>query len=144
MKRFLPWLLALSGFLFATGFGLWSQTLFTQSESVHFSVNFPSEEGESGAKTMACCDLGGPWARIPVQDWTGYPAGGVLVWGTEGCIVLDVGREGMLKRALQPGLITSPRTGCEMSAYSHTRSAWTWICVDLSWIGRRMKQVGTR
>ena len=105
MKRVLPWLLALGGFLFATGFGLWSQTLFTQSESIHFSVNFPSEEGESGAKTMACCDLGGPWARIPTQNWTGYPAGGVLVWGTEGCIVLDVGREGMLKRALQPGLI---------------------------------------
>lgn len=105
MKRLSRWILALGGFLFATAFGLWSQTLFTQAESVHFSVNFPSDSGQSGAKTMACCDLGGPWAQIPEQEWEGYPAGGVLVWGTEGCIVLDLGREGRLKRIVQPGFI---------------------------------------
>ena len=105
MNKFFPWLLALGGFMFATAFGLWSQTLFTAAESVHFSVNFPTEAGESGAQTMPCCDLGGPWASIPEQDWEGYPAGGVLVWGTEGCIVLDVGKEGTLKRIFQPGLI---------------------------------------
>jgi len=105
MSKVLPWIFALGGFLFATGFGIWSQTLFTRSESIHFSVNFPSDEGESGALTMACCDLGGPWANIPENEWQGYPAGGVLVWGTEGCIVVDVGREGILKKIVQPGLI---------------------------------------
>ncbi len=105
MNKIVPWLVALCGFLFATVFGLWAQSLFTQAESVHFSVNFPSEAGESGAQTMNCCDLGGPWASIPEEDWKGYPAGGILVWGEEGCIVLDLGREGALKRALQPGFI---------------------------------------
>lgn len=105
MKKLTGWGLALAGFLFATGFGIWAQTLFTQAESIHFSVNFPSETGESGAKTMACCDLGGPWAQIPEEEWEGYPAGGILVWGEDGCIVLDVGRTGALKRAVQPGFI---------------------------------------
>ena len=105
MKKIIPWLLALGGLLFATAFGLWSQSLFTQSESIHFSVNFPAEEGDSGAQTMDCCDLGGPWANIPEQEWKGYPAGGILVWGTEGCIIVDVGKEGALKKALQPGFI---------------------------------------
>ena len=42
MFRLIPWTVALFGFLFATIFGLWAQSLFTQAESVHFSVNFPS------------------------------------------------------------------------------------------------------
>lgn len=105
MHRLIPWMVALFGFLFATIFGLWAQSLFTQAESVHFSVNFPSEAGESGAQTMSCCDLGGPWANIPEDEWEGYPAGGVLVWGEEGCVVLDLGRTGALKRTLQPGFI---------------------------------------
>lgn len=104
-KKLLPWLLGILGLLFAVGIGLWSKNLFTQSESVHFSVNFPTVTGEVAAQTMNCCDLGGPWARIPEKDWKGYPAGGVLVWGTEGAILLDVGQEGMLKRLIQPNFI---------------------------------------
>jgi len=104
-KKILPWFLGLFGLLFAIAIGLWSKNLFTQSESVHFSVNFPTSTGEADAKTMNCCDFGGPWASIPEKDWKGYPAGGVLVWGTEGTILLDVGREGFLKRTIQPGFI---------------------------------------
>ena len=105
MNRIIPWLVATVGFLFATTFGVWAQSLFTQAESVHFSVNFPSDSGQSGAKTMSCCDLGGPWAQIPEEEWEGYPAGGVLAWGDEGCVVLDLGRTGLLKRTVQPGFI---------------------------------------
>lgn len=106
MKNVWSWMLAVIGLAFAATIGLWSQSLFTQSESIHFSVNYPAGlvVGEDGI--MDCCDLGGPWARVKQdEDWAGYPSGGVLVWGTEGCIVLDVGKEGLLKRTLQPGLI---------------------------------------
>jgi len=105
VKSYTAFFLGLFGFLFAGFIGLWSKSLFTQSESIHFSVNFPAGLGVKVSETMPCCDLGGPWANIPSQEWSGYPSGGVLVWGREGCVLLDVGREGFLKRTFQPRMI---------------------------------------
>ena len=99
MRRTTKWALALLGLVFAIGFGLWAQSLFVTSELVHFSVNFPSD---GRAETMSCCDLGGPWARDRDPDWNDYPAGGVLVYGEEGAVVIDTGQQGFLKNALQP------------------------------------------
>ena len=69
-------------------------------------MNFPSgvEAAQSG-KVVDCCDLGSPWERLYGPKWNTYPAGGVLVWGTEGQIILDVGKEGWIKRLLQPDFI---------------------------------------
>ena len=103
MKRVGVYSLALVGFLFAIGFGKWAQSLFTKSELMHFSVNFPSE---GRAQTMSCCDVGGPWAREYGDDWNDYPEGGLLAYGEEGALVVDVGQQGLLKRTLQPNLIS--------------------------------------
>ncbi|MBW2254104.1 MAG: hypothetical protein JRI25_05830 [Deltaproteobacteria bacterium] len=98
-----------AGFLFACAFvfallaGRWAQGLFTTSEFVHFSVNFPTV---LGAEVAPREQIGGPWAMLPASEWEGYPAGGMLVWGREGEIVVDVGRQGLLKRWLQPNDIT--------------------------------------
>lgn len=105
MKILKSFVFALAGFLFAVVFGLWARSLFTISESVHFSVNFPAGEGVAASEVMNCCDLGGPWARLSPEEWFKYPSGGVLVWGREGSIVIDVGREGFLKRTLQHGYV---------------------------------------
>ena len=103
MKNIKLWSLGLVGLLFAVGFGRWAQSLFVVSELVHFSVNFPSD---GRAETMSCCDIGGPWAREHEADWNDYPAGGVLAYGDEGALVMDIGREGWIKRALQPYFIS--------------------------------------
>lgn len=103
MKNVKLWSLGLVGLVFAIGFGRWSQSLFVVSELVHFSVNFPSE---GRAQTMSCCDVGGPWAREHEPTWNEYPAGGVLAYGDEGALVMDVGREGWIKRTLQPSFIS--------------------------------------
>jgi hypothetical protein len=98
------WVLAGAGFAFALGFGWWAQFLFTQAELVHFSVNFPASEGV--ATKMSCCDLGGPWTRDRDAEWNDYAAGGVLPWGEEGEIVVDLGKQGFLKRTLQPSFVS--------------------------------------
>jgi hypothetical protein len=103
MKRIGLYSLALVGFVFAIGFGKWAQSLFTKSELMHFSVNFPSE---GRAETMACCDVGGPWAREHGDDWNDYPEGGLLAYGDEGALVVDVGQQGLIKRTLQPNYIS--------------------------------------
>jgi hypothetical protein len=103
MKRTTRWALALLGLAFAVAFGLWAQTLFVRSELVHFSVNFPSD---GRAETMSCCDLAGPWSRDRDPEWNDYAAGGVLAYGEEGAIVIDVGHQGLLKRALQPNYLS--------------------------------------
>jgi hypothetical protein len=103
MKRIGLYSLGLLGFVFAIGFGKWAQSLFTKSELMHFSVNFPSE---GRAETMSCCNVGGPWAREYGDDWNDYPAGGLLAYGEEGALVVDVGRQGFLKRTLQPNFIS--------------------------------------
>lgn len=103
MKRLGIYSLALVGFLFAIGFGKWAQSLFTKSELMHFSVNFPSK---GRAQTMSCCDVGGPWARTYGDDWNDYPEGGLLAYGEEGALVVDVGQQGLLKQTLQPNLIS--------------------------------------
>jgi hypothetical protein len=97
------WAFGALGLAFALGFGLWAQSLFTVSELIHFSVNFPSD---GRAETMACCELGGPWARERDPQWNDYAAGGLLAYGEEGALVIDVGRQGMLKRFLQPNRIS--------------------------------------
>jgi len=102
-KKLIKWLLGIAGFAFAIGFGLWAQSLFTQSELVHFSVNFP---GAANAETMACCELGGSWTRTKDPQWNDYPAGGLLAYGEEGTIVIDVGKQGFLKRTLQPNYLS--------------------------------------
>jgi hypothetical protein len=103
MKNVRPWSLALLGLVFALGFGRWAQSLFTKSELMHFSVNFPSE---GRAETMSCCNVGGPWAREHEANWNDYPAGGLLAYGEEGALVIDVGQQGLLKRTLQPNFIS--------------------------------------
>jgi hypothetical protein len=103
VKNVRLWGFGLLGFAFAILFGRWAQSLFTTSELVHFSVNFPSE---GRAETMSCCDIGGSWEREHDPEWNDYPAGGLLVDGEEGALVLDVGREGLLKRAFQPRFVS--------------------------------------
>lgn len=103
MRRTTNWALALLGLGFAVGFGLWAQSLFVVSELVHFSVNFPSD---GRAETMSCCDLGGPWARDREPEWNEYSAGGLLAYGEEGNLVIDIGRQGWVKRLLQPNYIS--------------------------------------
>jgi hypothetical protein len=103
MKRRWLWSLGILGFAGAMGFGWWAQSLFTVSELVHFSVNYPSG---GRAETMSCCDLGGPWSRDRDPEWNDYAAGGVLAYGEEGAIVVDVGRQGFLKRTLQPDFVS--------------------------------------
>jgi hypothetical protein len=101
MKKIKILISVLVGFGLALLVGLWSQSLFVVSESIHFSVNFPTNP-ELGAPTLAPSELGGSWSRIPSGDWTGYPAGGLLAYGMEGNILVDVGKEGFLKRTFQP------------------------------------------
>ena len=96
------WLLFTGGLAIAASIGLWSKSLFTISESIHFSVNFPAGENIRSGETMNCCDLGSPWERAFGSEWNNYPAGGVLVWGTEGQVLVDVGQEGWLKKFTQP------------------------------------------
>jgi hypothetical protein len=103
VKHIRVWSLGIVGLLFAVGFGRWAQSLFTVSELVHFSVNFPSE---GRAETMSCCDLGGSWTRTHDPQWNDYPAGGLLAYGEEGALVVDVGRAGWLKRLLQPDFVS--------------------------------------
>ncbi len=103
MRKTTKWAMALLGLAFAVGFGLWAQSLFTVSELVHFSVNFPSD---GRAETTACCNVGGPWERDYGPDWNDYPAGGLLAYGEEGALVIDVGRQGFLKRTLQPNFLS--------------------------------------
>jgi len=103
MRRIVRWALALLGLISAVGLGLWARSLFVRAELVHFSVNFPSD---GRAETMSCCDLGGPWARDRDPEWSDYSAGGVLAYGEEGAIVVDVGHQGFLKRTLQPNYLS--------------------------------------
>lgn len=104
MSRLWTWVLAVAGFAFAIAFGKWAQSLFTQSEVIHFSVNYPS--AGSSAQRMSCCNLGGPWVRDRDADWNEYASGGVLTWGEEGEIAFDVGKQGWIKQLLQPNYIT--------------------------------------
>ena len=101
MKKIGTGISVLVGFITALLVGLWSQSLFVVSESVHFSVNFPTNP-EVGAPTLDYQELGGTWSRISLKDWAGYPPGGLLAYGTEGKILVDVGKEGVLKRIFQP------------------------------------------
>ncbi len=102
MNRNVLWALGIAGFLFAGYIGMWSASLFTISESMHISVNFPAGANVPSGQQMDCCDLGGTWQRKYGADWNDYPSGGVLVWGEEGEVLIDLGKMGWLKRVLQP------------------------------------------
>lgn len=105
MKHIRLWSFGLFGFGFAILIGMWSKNLFTISESIHFSVNFPTGENIPASEVLDCCDVGGPWARLHSSEFVGYPPGGVLVWGEEGKILIDLGKQGMLKQLLQPNYL---------------------------------------
>jgi hypothetical protein len=83
--------------------GRWAMGLFTQSEFVHFSVNFPTEPGTEQASRH---DVGGPWSMLSDDEWSGYPRGGLIAWGREGSINIDLGGQGILKRLIQPDDVT--------------------------------------
>lgn len=82
--------------------GRWAMSHIRHSEFVHFSVNFPANPD---APVISRQELGGPWALLPDDQWQGYPPGGILVWGREGAVEIDLGEQGVLKRLLQPDLI---------------------------------------
>ena len=98
-KRLLAFLLAT---ILTVLFGRWALGLFTVSEYVHFSINFPTR---GGFEQLPLDDLPSPWSRVPEKEWNGYPAGGLLVWGREGEVVVDLGRRGWIKKLLQPGAL---------------------------------------
>ena len=102
-KRIRSWVLFAAGLAVTVLAGRWAQGLYSQSEFVHFCVNFPTVPG---AETLTRDELGGPWARIPDDKWEGYPPGGLLAWGREGAIVVDLGRQGFVKRLIQPNDVT--------------------------------------
>ncbi len=83
--------------------GRWSYGLFTTSEFIHFSVNFPTA---NHAPAMTAEELGGPWAMDSELREQPIPAGGILVWGREGEITVDMGRQGIIKELLQPRDLT--------------------------------------
>lgn len=105
MRKLWLWIFGISGFGFAILIGMWSKALFTVSESIHFSVNFPTGEGVPASEVLDCCEVGGPWARLHSSEFEGYPPGGVLVWGTEGKVLVDLGKLGTIKRVVQPGFL---------------------------------------
>lgn len=83
--------------------GRWGKALFTTSELVHFSVNFPTAAGMPQADRAA---VGGPWNRLPNDEWRGFPTGGLLVWGRESRLTVDLGGQGIIKRLAQPDVLT--------------------------------------
>lgn len=54
---------------------------------------------------MPLNQLGGPWTRLAKGEWRGYPEGGILVWGREGSLEVDIGRRGWIKSLLQPSVL---------------------------------------
>jgi hypothetical protein len=79
--------------------GRWAKGLFTTSEFVHFSVNFPTEPG---LPVLPVAEVGGPWALKPELAAEPHPAGGLLVWGREGRVVVDLDRRHPIKWLVQP------------------------------------------
>ena len=67
-----------------------------------FRSTFPRT---ANAETMACCELGGSWTRTrPAVERLSRR--GVLAYGEEGVIVIDVAKQGCLKRTLQPNYLS--------------------------------------
>ncbi len=93
------WLLLLVAAALTVVAGRWAKGLFTTSEFVHFSVNFPTEPG---LPTLPVAEVGGPWSMKPERAAEVHPAGGLLVWGREGRIVVDLDGRSWLKRLIQP------------------------------------------
>ena len=92
-------LLAAAAAAFTVLAGRWGRGLFTTAEFVHFSVNFPTEPGFA---TLPRAELSSPWQRLRDDEWQGYPAGGLLAWGREGNLLVDLGQRSFIKQLLQP------------------------------------------
>lgn len=103
VRRYRPLLIGIFALLVTVFLGRWGKALFTTSEFVHFSVNFPTVEGVPQAPRSV---VGGPWLRQSASEWQGYPSGGVLVWGDEGHLTVDLGQQGLIKRVAQPNTLT--------------------------------------
>jgi len=96
-------IIGLSACIIALILGRWAIGLAHVSELVHFSINFPVGTGH---ETMPRSDLGGPWTMLDDGEWQGYPEGGLIVWGREEKIVVDLGRQSFIKRMVQPNYIS--------------------------------------
>ncbi len=103
MRRYRRLLVGALALVITVLMGRWGKALFTTSEFVHFSVNFPTAPGVPQADRTR---VGGPWTRLPEGEWRGFPTGGLLVWGREGRITVDLGGQGILKRLAQPDVLT--------------------------------------
>ncbi len=103
MKRARPLLIFSIACLLTVLAGRWAQGLFIVSEFVHFSINFPTAPGHD---TRTREQIGGPWAMLDDDEWEGVPAGGLIVWGREGEIVVDLGQQGVIKRTVQSHDVT--------------------------------------
>jgi len=101
--KYRPWVLFFTAGLLTILAGRWAMSLIVTSEYVHFSANFPTYEG---AEVLSRDKVGGPWSMLPDREWNAYPAGGVMVWGRQGAISFDVGRQSFLKRLAQPWDLT--------------------------------------
>ena len=135
-RRWIALLLAMACTVFA---GRWAKGLFTTAEFVHFSVNFPTEPGLA---TLPVADVGGPWAMRPELADQPYPAGGILVWGREGRIVVDLDRRHPIKRIVQPRKLllsthwlrnvgpTARRVGLDLELCG---SALEWVTFERDW-----------
>ena len=93
-------LLGAAGLVVTVVAGRWGLGLFTTAEFVHFSVNYPTLPG---LELRSMSEIGGPWARDP--KLTRPPPGGLLAFGDEGEVVVDLSRRGWLKSLIQPGTL---------------------------------------
>ena len=83
--------------------GWWVMRLLMSAEYVHFNANFPVNGKE---QTLSLDQVGGPWTMLEEGEWKGYAPGGLMVWGREGEVKVDVGGQGILKRIVQPWDVT--------------------------------------
>lgn len=102
MKRYSGYLLGIGAFIITVSAGRWGKDLFSTSEFVHFSINFPTVAGEP---LLDRASIGGMWTRVPDDEWTGIPTGGLLAFGRQGRVVVDIGKRNFLKEIFQPNVL---------------------------------------
>jgi hypothetical protein len=86
------WIALLLAMAFTVLAGRWAKGLFTTAEFVHFSV----------FQTLPVAEVGGPWSMKRSLADEPHPAGGILVWGREGRVVVDLDGRHLIKRLVQP------------------------------------------
>jgi hypothetical protein len=96
------WIALLVAATFTVFAGRWAKGQFTTAEFVHFSVNFPVTPGLA---TTPLETIGGPWTMLEPGEFDGIPAGGVLVWGRQGRVVVDLAERSFIKEWVQPGTL---------------------------------------